>query len=48
MLLNEAFIYGDGAESLCYVGTNAEPLYLGFFNFVQCHIFVGAGLAQAV
>jgi hypothetical protein len=39
-------IFSDGAFSYCgfskfwgYVGPNAEPLCVGFCNFVQCHIF---------
>jgi hypothetical protein len=29
--------YGDDVTFLDYVGTKAEPLYLEFCNFVQCH-----------
>jgi hypothetical protein len=41
ILFDAVFIkYGDGAKFWGYVGINAEPLFVEFCNFVQCHIFV--------
>jgi hypothetical protein len=39
-LFDAIFKYDDGAKFWGYVGINAEPLCVEFYNFVQCHIFV--------
>jgi hypothetical protein len=33
-------MYGDGAKSLFYFGTNTGELCAELRNFMQCHIFV--------
>jgi hypothetical protein len=40
ILFDAVFKYGDGAKFSGYVGINAEPLCVGFCNFVKCHNFV--------
>jgi hypothetical protein len=40
ILFDAVFKCDDGAKFWGYVGINAEPLYVEFCNFVQCHIFV--------
>jgi hypothetical protein len=39
-LFDAVFKYGDGEKFWSYAMINAEPLYVEFSNFVQCHIFV--------
>jgi hypothetical protein len=40
ILFDAVFKYGDGEKFWGYVRINAEPLYVEFCNFLQCHIFV--------
>jgi hypothetical protein len=40
VLFHKAFKCGDGTKFWGYVRTNAEPLYVEFCNFVQCHVLV--------
>jgi hypothetical protein len=39
-LSDQAFKYGDGKKFLGYLGTNAEPLCVDFWNFLKCHVLV--------
>jgi hypothetical protein len=36
ILFDEDFKYGNGTKFWGYAGTNTEPLFVKFCNFVQC------------
>jgi hypothetical protein len=38
ILFDEVFKYGNDVKFWCYVGIYAEPLWVKFWSFVQCHI----------